>query len=111
MKCSTQNSDVDLVFVYKSTFLVYLSHSVTHTKQSPTLFIRNIAGDTNVNDVKKIFATEPGFTGSRHVNRIVFIDFESIKDSTAAMRKFQGWKPEGLHAGHEGIVIDCKFHV
>jgi hypothetical protein len=85
---------------------IWTGGGVTHTKQAPTLYVRNIPKQTTINQVKMIFATDTGFIGARNVGQLLFIDFDSIKSATNAMRKHQGWKPDNVFKSHRGIVID-----
>ena len=47
--------------------------------------------------IENLFKAIPGFLGARQVRGMSFVDFDTVKASTAAMMKFQG---------HRGLAID-----
>jgi hypothetical protein len=47
--------------------------------------------NTEARTVESLFRTEPGFVGFRTVRHMCFVDFENERQSTAAMRKYQGY--------------------
>jgi hypothetical protein len=53
--------------------------------------------------METLFGKASGFVGVRTVRKMCFVDFDSIKASTAAMVKYQSYR---LHADHAGLTID-----
>jgi hypothetical protein len=53
--------------------------------------------------VEKLFSGEAGYIGTRYKKDLMFVDFDSIKSATNAMRKHQGWKKSDYS---RGILID-----
>jgi hypothetical protein len=68
---------------------VYAGGRITHTRQSPTLFVTNLDPSVCLESVAALFSAEPGFIAFRTVRRMCFIDYASVHDANAAMRKRQ----------------------
>ena len=76
----------------------YYQNSTTRTKANTTLFVSFRDAKPPIPDeqrsalAERIFAEVPGYVGVRQVRGMCFVDFDSIKASTAAMMRFQGQK-------------------
>ena len=81
----------------------YYDKSTTRTKANTTLFVSFRDARPPVPDeqraalAERMFAEVPGYLGVRQVRGMCFVDFETIKASTAAMMRYQGQK---------GVVVD-----
>ena len=78
----------------------------TMTKPSSTLFVTRLPRDFKVKKLKALFKACDGYVGLRQVRALVFVDFESAKTATRAMRKHQGAKLPSCGGGSKGIAID-----
>lgn len=82
---------------------VYMGSGVTRTKASKTLYVAMLPRGATAEQVEALFRTEAGFVALRMVRRMCFIDFETDRFATEAMRKFQ----DHVFPGAErGIAID-----
>lgn len=76
---------------------------MTRTKPNRTLYVAALPHKAGADAVEALFKGEPGFVAVRMVRRMCFVDFETDRFATAAMRKHQGHKFEKDEAG---VVID-----
>jgi hypothetical protein len=63
----------------------------------------NKGGNSNNSEVETLFRGESGFIAVRYKRELLFVDFDSVKSATNAMRKHQGWKKNSYS---KGIIID-----
>ena len=76
----------------------------TQNAPAPTLFVSQVPASTPRRDVEELFAQEPGYIALRTVRHMYFVDFDSVRQSTEAMRKYQGYT--GFHvAGKNGQSV------
>lgn len=82
----------------------YYSNAETRTKPNSTLFVafRDAsasvpAGEARAAFAESLFSGQPGYGGVRYVRAMCFVDFDSIKNATSAMMRWQN---------HKGLAID-----
>mmetsp|Transcript_70804 Transcript_70804/g.207466 ORF Transcript_70804/g.207466 Transcript_70804/m.207466 type:complete len:282 (-) Transcript_70804:76-921(-) len=76
----------------------------TYTKPSFTLFVVGIPDAESSDAVARVFDADRGFlqcrpVGHKQTRRMVFVDYDSIENATAAMQAHQGHKWEDVDAG------------
>eukprot|EP00933_Yihiella_yeosuensis_P051785 TRINITY_DN49753_c0_g1_i1.p1 TRINITY_DN49753_c0_g1~~TRINITY_DN49753_c0_g1_i1.p1 ORF type:complete len:280 (-),score=61.90 TRINITY_DN49753_c0_g1_i1:27-866(-) len=84
------------------------SSTTTTTDRALTIYVTNIADETSVEDVERVFSRDAGFCGFRAVGggarKMVFVDYGTEREATAAMRAHQGQKLS--NESGDGIKID-----
>lgn len=81
----------------------YYQNGTTRTKANTTLFVSFRGAKPAIPDeqrsalAERMFSEIPGYVGVRQVRGMCFVDFDSIKASTAAMMRYQG---------QQGMTID-----
>jgi hypothetical protein len=65
---------------------VWTGIGVTKTKPQSTIFVTNIPHEIELEQVRALFVSLPGYISFRTVRKLAFVDFQTIPQATEAMR-------------------------
>ena len=89
---------------------VFTGAGKTHTRPARTLFVTNVPNHVQSEDLEKVFEKDQGYERVRMVRRMCFVDYETVSQATAGMRKHQNFEfpvPEGQKLPNgRGIMVD-----